>query len=46
MGVPTIGWRRRVTDHLMTGVAILTVILVLTPLFAIFGLYSKPKIVR
>src|SRR5580765_5122286 len=37
MGVPTIGWRRRVTDHLMTGVAILTVILVLTPLFAIFG---------
>jgi len=32
-----IGWRRRITDHLMTGVAILTVLLVLAPLVAIFG---------
>src|SRR5579863_6463729 len=35
--VPPISWRRRVTDHLMTGVAILTVVLVLLPLVAIFG---------
>jgi len=35
--VPPISWRRRATDHLMTGVAILTVILVLAPLFAIFA---------
>jgi phosphate transport system permease protein len=35
--VARISWRRRVTDHLMTGVAILTVILVLVPLVAIFG---------
>ena len=35
--VPPISLRRRVTDHAMTGVAILTVILVLTPLIAIFG---------
>jgi phosphate transport system permease protein len=28
--------RRRITDHVMTGVAVLTVILVLVPLFAIF----------
>ncbi|MGC2729928.1 MAG: phosphate ABC transporter permease PstA [Candidatus Sulfotelmatobacter sp.] len=28
--------RRRITDHVMTGVAVLTVILVLAPLFAIF----------
>src|SRR5271169_6880522 len=33
----SIGWRRRATDHLMTGVAILTVVLVLAPLVAIFG---------
>jgi len=35
--VPPISLRRRVTDHMMTGVAILTVLLVLTPLVAIFG---------
>jgi phosphate transport system permease protein len=33
----SISWRRRATDHLMTGVAILTVVLVLAPLVAIFG---------
>ena len=36
-GIPPISWRRRVTDHVMTGVAVLTVVLVLTPLIAIFG---------
>src|SRR5579864_3724864 len=36
-GVPPISWRRRLMDHLMTGVAILTVVLVLAPLIAIFG---------
>src|ERR1035437_8073613 len=35
--VPAISWRRRITDHLMTGVAVLTVVLVLVPLFAIFA---------
>jgi phosphate transport system permease protein len=35
--VPPIGLRRRITDHVMTGVAVLTVIVVLTPLFAIFA---------
>src|ERR1700747_1684204 len=35
--VPPISWRRRITDHMMTGVAVLTVILVLVPLVAIFG---------
>ncbi len=35
--VPQISLRRRVTDHAMTGVAVLTVILVLAPLFAIFA---------
>jgi phosphate transport system permease protein len=35
--VPPISWRRRITDHLMTGVAVLTVVLVLVPLVAIFG---------
>jgi phosphate transport system permease protein len=35
--VPPISWRRRITDHLMTGVAVLTVMLVLVPLVAIFG---------
>ena len=35
--VATISWRRRITDHVMTGVAVLTVILVLAPLIAIFG---------
>ena len=34
--VPRISLRRSVTDHLMTGLSILTVIVVLTPLFAIF----------
>jgi len=35
--VPPISWRRRFTDHFMTGVAVLTVFLVLVPLFAIFA---------
>src|SRR3981081_4261986 len=35
--VPPINWRRRITDHAMTGVAVLTVVLVLVPLFAIFA---------
>jgi phosphate transport system permease protein len=35
--VARIALRRRVTDHVMTGVAVLTVILVLVPLFAIFS---------
>jgi len=35
--VPPVSLRRRVTDHVMTGLAILTVFLVLTPLVAIFG---------
>ena len=35
--VAPISLRRRVTDHVMTGVAILTVFLVLAPLVAIFG---------
>jgi phosphate transport system permease protein len=35
--VAQISLRRRVTDHVMTGLAILTVILVLVPLFAIFA---------
>src|SRR5579871_6942281 len=35
--VPPISLRRRVTDHLMTGVAVTTVIIVLVPLFAIFA---------
>src|ERR1700690_2875783 len=35
--VPPISLSRRVTDHVMTGVAVLTVILVLAPLVAIFG---------
>jgi phosphate transport system permease protein len=34
---PRISLRRRVTDHVMTAAAILAVILVLTPLVAIFG---------
>jgi phosphate transport system permease protein len=36
-GVAPISLRRRLTDHVMTGVAILTVGLVLAPLVAIFG---------
>jgi phosphate transport system permease protein len=35
--VPPVSLRRRITDHVMTGVAVLTVILVLVPLFAIFA---------
>ena len=35
--VRPIGLRRRLTDHLMTGLAALTVILVLLPLGAVFG---------
>jgi phosphate transport system permease protein len=35
--VPPISLRRRITDHAMTGAAILTVVLVLAPLIAIFG---------
>lgn len=35
--VPPISLRRRLTDQAMTGVAVLTVILVLAPLIAIFG---------
>src|SRR5580704_875178 len=35
--VPPISLRRRITDHLMTGVAVLTVLIVLAPLFAIFA---------
>ena len=35
--VPPISWYRRITDHTMTSLAVLTVIVVLTPLFAIFG---------
>jgi phosphate transport system permease protein len=35
--VPPIALHRRITDHVMTGVAVLTVILVLVPLFAIFA---------
>jgi phosphate transport system permease protein len=36
-GMPPVSWRRRITDHLMTGLAILTVLLVLAPLVAIFS---------
>lgn len=35
--VAPIALRRRITDHVMTSVAVLTVILVLVPLFAIFA---------
>lgn len=35
--VPRIALRRRLVNHLMTGVAVFTVILVLAPLIAIFG---------
>lgn len=37
VAVPAISWRRRLTDHAMTTLAVLTVLLVLTPLIAIFG---------
>jgi phosphate transport system permease protein len=36
-GVPQIALRRRITDHAMTAACVLTVILVLAPLFAIFA---------
>lgn len=36
-GVAPVSLRRRVIDHVMTGVAVLTVVLVLVPLVAIFG---------
>src|ERR1700686_3107566 len=36
-GMQPISWRRRIIDHFMTGLAVLTVILVLVPLFAIFA---------
>ena len=35
--VAPVSWRRRLTDYVMTGVAMLTVVLVLAPLVAIFG---------
>jgi phosphate transport system permease protein len=35
--MPAISWRRRLTDHMMTGAAVLTVVLVLVPLVAIFS---------
>jgi phosphate transport system permease protein len=35
--VPPISLRRRITDHAMTGLAVLTVFTVLAPLIAIFG---------
>lgn len=35
--VPPISLRRRLTDHVMTGAAVLTVVIVLAPLIAIFG---------
>jgi phosphate transport system permease protein len=35
--VAPIALRRRVTDHVMTGIAVLAVVLVLVPLFAIFA---------
>ena len=37
MNLPPISWRRRIVDHLMTGIAVLTVVLVLLPLGAIFA---------
>jgi phosphate transport system permease protein len=35
--VPPIALRRRIVDHVMTGAAVLTVVIVLAPLFAIFA---------
>lgn len=35
--VPKISLRRRITDHMMTGLSMLTVVIVLSPLIAIFG---------
>jgi len=36
-GVAPLSWRRRITNHVMTGAATLTVVLVLLPLIAIFA---------
>jgi phosphate transport system permease protein len=33
----SVSWRRRITDHMMTGAAVLTVVLVLAPLIAVFA---------
>src|SRR5215467_9908306 len=35
--IPPISMRRQITDRMMTGIALLTVVLVLLPLFAIFA---------
>ena len=35
--IPPLGWQRRIMDHVMTGAALLTVVLVLLPLGAIFA---------
>src|ERR1700733_9298388 len=35
--VLAIAWHRRITDRVMTGLAVLTVVVVLAPLFAIFA---------
>jgi phosphate transport system permease protein len=35
--LPPISWHRRATDHLMTALSLLTVVIVLAPLFAIFA---------
>src|SRR5258705_7264542 len=37
VSIPPFSWRRRITDHVMTGAALLTVVLVLLPLGAIFA---------
>jgi phosphate transport system permease protein len=37
LGMPPVSWNRRITDHAMTAIAVLTVVLVLAPLIAIFG---------
>jgi phosphate transport system permease protein len=37
VNLPPISWRRRITDDLMTSIAVLTVVLVLLPLGAIFA---------
>ena len=37
VSIPPLGWQRRIMDHVMTGAALLTVVLVLLPLGAIFA---------
>jgi len=37
ISIPPVTLRRRVVDHAMTGIAALTVVVVLVPLFAIFA---------